>query len=79
MSTCKYKKYPTSAQGPDNGIIASNKKFPGLQLVAKGEVMFSDLNFYKILKVKRKVNEKCHDQKITIFYTRVTKKPNQDV
>ena len=33
------------------------KKCPRLQLVGKGEAMFSDLNFYKIVKVKRKVNE----------------------
>ena len=26
-------------------------------MVRKGEAMFSDLNFYKIVKVKRKVNE----------------------
>ena len=36
MSTCKYNnlfyfvvKYPTSAQNPDNEIIASNREFPG--------------------------------------------------
>ena len=64
MSMCKYnnlfyfiEKYPTSAQSPGNEIIASNKKFPGLQLVKTGEARFNDLNFYKIVKVKRKVNE----------------------
>ena len=64
MSMCQYnnllyfiEKQATSAQSPDNEIIASNKKFPGLQLVGKGEAMLSDLNFYKIVKVKRKVNE----------------------
>ena len=35
----------------DNEVIASNKKFSGLQLVRKGEAKFSDLNFYKIVKV----------------------------
>ena len=32
MSMCKYfiEKQPISAQSPDNEIIASNKKFPGL-------------------------------------------------
>ena len=40
-------------------------------MVAKGEAMFSDLSFYKIVKVKRKV---CDDQKIAIFYIIVTKK-----
>ena len=64
MSMCQYnnllyfiEKQATSAQSPDNEIIASNKKFPGLQLVGKGEATFSDLNFYKIVKIKRKVNE----------------------
>ena len=64
MSMCKYnhllyfiEKQPTSAQSPGNETIASNKKFPGLHLVRKEEVMFSDLNFYKVVKVKGKVNE----------------------
>ena len=35
----------------DNEVIASNKKFSGLQLVRKGEAKFSDLNFCKIVKV----------------------------
>ena len=56
MSTCKYnnlfyfveKKY-TSAQSPDNEIIAS------------------DLNFYKIVKVKRKVNENVMIRKLQFF------------
>ena len=64
MSMCQYnnlfyfiEKQPTSVQSPDNEIMASKKEIPGLQLVGKGEAMFSDLNFYKIVKVKRKVNE----------------------
>ena len=55
MSMCKYnnlfyfiEKQPTSAQSPDNEIIASNKNFSGLLLVGKGEAMFSDLNFIKL-------------------------------
>ena len=61
MSMCKYnnlfyfvEKQPTSAQSPDNETTASNKKFPGQQLVRKGEAMFSNLNFYKIVKVKER-------------------------
>ena len=41
-------------QSPDNEIIASNKKFSGLWLIKKGEVMFRDFNFYKIVKSKKK-------------------------
>ena len=37
-------------------------------MVRKGEAMFSDLNFYKIVKVKRKINENVmiYQQKIFI-------------
>ena len=38
-------------------MIACNKKFPGLQLIGKGEAMLRDLNFHKIVKVKRYVSE----------------------
>ena len=54
-------------QSPDNDIIASNKTFSGLWLVKKGEVMFSDFNFYKVVKSKKKDKWKCDDQYITIF------------
>ena len=74
MSMCQYnnllyfiEKQATSAQSPDNEIIASNKKFPGLQLVAKGEAVFSNLNFYKIVKVKRKLNENVRIRKLQFF------------
>ena len=36
-------------------------------MVAKGEVMFSDLNFYKIVKAKRKLNENVMIRKLQFF------------
>ena len=41
--------------------------------------MSGDLNFYKIVKSKKKGKCRCDVQNITIFYTRVTKKFNKDV
>ena len=46
-------------------------------MVRKGEAMFSDLNFYKIVKVKRKINENVMIYQQKNFYT--NKKFNQDV
>ena len=36
-------------------------------MVAKGEAVFSNLNFYKIVKVKRKLNENVRIRKLQFF------------
>ena len=37
-------------------------------MVRKGEAMFSDLNFYKIVKVKRKVNVNVMSEYYNFLY-----------